>query len=354
MRWNFELLKLYCKDNEVELTKDYSTNNIHSRSEIEGKCKSECCDEGFTKFFNTLFLSGAYCKECTSKHTSELKKKNCMDKHGVEHFFQRKDIRGKCEATCMKNYGVKCPFQSKVVLEKGKATCIEKYGVSHQSKSAEVREKYKKTCIEKFGHENPFLSTEIREKITQTLLERYGVEHTFQISDFNEKRIKTWNEKYGVENPSQCHEIREKIKKTCLEKYGVENVSQNAEISEKSSKNAYKAKDYTLPSGNIVRLQGYEKYCIKELLETELIKDNDIITNRTEVPKILYNDADGKEHRYFVDFYIPSQNRCIEVKSEYTVKKENVFLKQNAMKEQGFKCEIWVYNRDGLKVECFY
>lgn len=30
-----------------------------------------------------------------------------------------------------------------------------------------------------------------------------------------------------------------------------------------------------------------------------------------------------------------------------------IFLKQNALKDAGYKCEIWVYNSKGEKVECY-
>lgn len=35
------------------------------------------------------------------------------------------------------------------------------------------------------------------------------------------------------------------------------------------------------------------------------------------------------------------------------VKKDNVLEKQLAMKNAGYKCEIWVYNNNGKKVEYY-
>ena len=58
-----------------------------------------------------------------------------------------------------------------------------------------------------------------------------------------------------------------------------------------------------------------------------------------------------KKHRQYVDIFIPSQNKCIEVKSDWTVKEEDVLLKQQAVKDAGYKCEVWVYNRKGIKIE---
>jgi hypothetical protein len=60
-----------------------------------------------------------------------------------------------------------------------------------------------------------------------------------------------------------------------------------------------------------------------------------------------------EKHRHYVDIFIPSQNKCIEVKSTWTSekKKDTIFLKQNAAKELGYNYEIWVYNRKGIKIE---
>ena len=68
----------------------------------------------------------------------------------------------------------------------------------------------------------------------------------------------------------------------------------------------------------------------------------------------LYNDNNGKKRRHFVDIYIPNQNLCIEVKSTWTAKlhEGNILLKQSAGKELGFQYEIWVYSKEGIKVEC--
>jgi len=140
-----------------------------------------------------------------------------------------------------------------------------------------------------------------------------------------------------------------------LEKYGVEHPSQNQEIMEKQIKSSYYLKDYKLPSGELIKIQGYEHYALDELLKCENINENDIITGSKNVPIVWYNDAADKKHRHYVDIYIPLQNKCIEVKSTWTFKmqKETIFLKQNAAKEVGYLYEIWVYDNKGNKVEIY-
>jgi hypothetical protein len=251
-------------------------------------------------------------------------------------------IEGKC-VNCVNSFNKKfkllcisngyCKIcYNKIIIEKMKATNIEKYGVEYVSQSKEIKEKVKATCIK-----------------------NYGVEHIFQSEKCKEK-IKTTNiENYGVEYPFQSQEIQEKSKVTNIIKYGFENPSHNAEISEKASKNAYKAKDYIFQSGRIERIQGYEHFMLDELLQKENVSENDIIVSRKEVPIIWYEDVNGKKHRYFVDCFIPSQKRCIEAKSTWTAKKKKdcIFLKQQAIKDAGYKCEIWIYNSKGEKVETY-
>ena len=59
---------------------------------------------------------------------------------------------------------------------------------------------------------------------------------------------------------------------------------------------------------------------------------------------------------YTPDIYIKSQNRYIEVKSTYTITQDtnNIFTKQEAIKNTGSKCEIWVINDKGIVVEKYY
>ena len=102
-------------------------------------------------------------------------------------------------------------------------------------------------------------------------------------------------------------------------------------------------------------MQGYEPFALNELINVKLINENNIITGILNVPSIWYNDTNNKKRRHYVDIFIPSENLCIEVKSTWTIekKKDNIFLKQLAAKELGYKYEIWVYNAKGVKVECY-
>jgi hypothetical protein len=181
-----------------------------------------------------------------------------------------------------------------------------------------------------------------------------GVENPMQSKEVQLKSKHTNMERYGVIYPVQLQQTKDKSKKTCLLKYGVEYPMQNETVSEKSGKYAYRVKEYIFPSGNTIFVQGYEPFALDILID-ENINEDDIITSRLDVPEIWYYTDDNKKHRYFTDIYIPSQNRCIEIKSNRTfeLEKNEVFMKQKATKEKGFLCEIWILHRNGDIIETY-
>jgi hypothetical protein len=270
--------------------------------------------------------------------------------------MQSEKAKRKSKETCLKNYGVEHPMQSEKAKRKSKETCLKNYGVEHPLQSDIVKEQIKKTCLEIYGVKNPLQSFDVKEKIKQSNLEKYGVEYSMQSGKVREKSKQTCLEKYGVEISSQNMDVRNKAKRTNLERYGVEHVTQNAEIAERASKSAYKLKDYTYPSGKLIKCQGYEPFALNILIADHFIAEEDIVTSRKEVPEIWYKDSDNKDHRYYVDIFIKSMNKFIEVKSTWTYKKnmEKVELTKNTVKEKGFLYECWVFDSKGNVTETIY
>ena len=179
-----------------------------------------------------------------------------------------------------------------------------------------------------------------KNKREQTSIARYGVKSPIQLSYFKIKRIITSFERYGVENASQNISLKLKRIQTCLRKYGVEHVSQ-ANIPRKP----FKLKIFSFPCGKDIRVQGYEPFALEDLVK-EGYNSEDILTCRSEVPKIWYITPDSKRHRYFVDIYIPKENKMIEVKSDYTynLHRDKIVLKAEECVRQGYVYEIWVYD----------
>ncbi len=117
---------------------------------------------------------------------------------------------------------------------------------------------------------------------------------------------------------------------------------------EKNQNSARRFKEITLPSGDIRKVQGYEPFAIKELLNS--YNENEIITQRKNIPRIKYIHNE-KQKYYFPDIYLPSENKIIEVKSTWTIKynKDIIKLKEKATKESGYNYEIWCFDCNGNK-----
>jgi hypothetical protein len=154
----------------------------------------------------------------------------------------------------------------------------------------------------------------------------------------------TMLEKYGVDNFSKHPSFLDKFKKTSQERYGVDYPNQNSEIYENSCKGRKHFKDYILPSGKKIRIQGYEGYALDILLNT--YHEDDILTKKSDMPEVWY-EFENKRRRYYPDIYIPSQNLIIEVKSTFTYKLETLQIhsKLNALKEMGFDANIWIIDK---------
>ena len=308
LKYDYKMLKNIFDEGHATLLVDYKDKYVTRDTRIIGKCI--LCENSFNKSLNKLHKQ--------------------------------------------RNFG--CEICAKILkFERIKNTMFDKYGVEYAAKSEHFKDKMKSTTLERYGVEHGTQCEEVKEKIRKTNLEKYGFEYGLQNEEVKEKRRISNLERYGFENPLQREEIKEKCKQTNLEKYGVEYPSQNTEIYEKMNKTSYYIKEYILPSGNIINIQGYEHFALDELLQNENMNENDIITGCKNVPTIWYNDESGKKHRHFVDIFIPSQNKCIEVKSTWTFKKQKeiVLLKKIAAKELGYLYEIWVYDNKGNKVEFF-
>ena len=351
-RFDYIFLKNFCIENKLTLVNDYSNVFITRESVIDIYCVGENCKNICSKKFVNLVVNKNFgCNNCCQKLRTLKTKKTCIKKYGVECSMLNKEIKDKIKKTMVEKYGCEHALQSSTIKEKFKNTCVEKFGVENPSSNQEVKNKVKNTCIEKFGVENPFQSEEIKYKIQAYNMNKYGFECNSKSQELKDKYKQTCLEKYGTDSHTKHEDIKQKIKQSIKLKYGVDNVMHNVEIMEKCSKNAYKLKDYILPSGNIIKTQGYENIAIDHLINNN-INENDIITGSKNVPEIWYNDENGKKHRHYVDIFIPSQNKCIEVKSTWTAekKKDNIYLKQQAAKDLGYQYEIWIYNRNFEKV----
>jgi hypothetical protein len=325
VKYDINILNQYCNENNILLTDDYSNKFINRDTIIEGVCKTSDCKNIFSKKFRQLLKINGYCENC-SKENGKIK----------------------ILKTNIKKYGVYNVMKYQYFKDKQKQTMLNKYGVEHNSQLENIKKQKKNKSIEKYGTEYVLQSKEIREQIKQTNITKYGVENPQQNPDIRNKNYETNLKKYGTKHFLQTNEFKIKVINSNLERYGVPHHSQNPEISDKMLKKSYNKKEYIFPSGKIINYQGYENFAFDKLLNIENISEDDIITNRNEVPEIWYYDKNNIKRRHFVDIYIKSQNRCIEVKSLWTIQeKNNVYEKKKYAEDLGYKYDIWIYDKNG-------
>lgn len=392
IRYNLEYLNKIISEYNANLL-DRSTfinYNFTYNSKINYKCN---CGEIALRTFKQIETLGAYCKKCI-KINSEIKRKetllqkygkehlqqikkfkekrilNNIEKYGVENVIQANEFKNKAKATTLQKYGKECFLLTEEYKEKCKLTLLNKYGVDNINKIEGIKEKAKNTNLLKYGSIYPTQTKQIKNKIKITNFIKYGEECYLNTKEFDEKKKYVCLERYGYEDPSKSDIVKEKIKNTNLQKYGVtsnlhaphikqkymqnnfikygsEFPMQNDEIVSRSFNNAFRLKDYTLPSGKIIKYMGYENKALDILLHRYNINEDDIINDIKQVPKIWYLDMEVKR-KYIPDIFIKSQNKIIEVKSKWTFDKNydcNI-EKAKACKNIGYYFEFWIFNDD--------
>jgi hypothetical protein len=251
---------------------------------------------------------------------------------------ERKHVLIKTRITCLERYGVDNPAKNKTTISK----MIDTISKRSDMDKTRIRLKHEESCLKNHGVKYTFHSASIKSKRKNTFIEKYGVDHYSKSEEFKtfmaESQQSYTNEKWETINTNRQN--------TCLEKYGVDNPAKVPEIHSKKMRTAATSKNYTLPSGRIVTIQGWENKALDDLLLT--YSEYDICYDTSTIPTICYTGTDGKQHKYYPDFYIPKDNLIIEVKSTYTYSgKKNWFdsnlLKEQACKDAGYNFRFMIY-----------
>ena len=222
---------------------------------------------------------------------------------GFKHFY-----RNCCSKECSEIYTQKC----------SKESIHEKYGVDNVYQSKEMQHKIKLSKKEKYNNEK--YNNSEKQKTT------FYSKTTESKNAIKEKRKNTFIEKYGVESPFKIEGVREKIKETWINNYGVEHPNQIREQFEKGLKTRLLIQYYK--NTDIIYQGSYEL----DFLEKYYDKFFDI----SRGPSIKYNFK-GKKKVYYSDFYIPSLNLVIEIKSSWTLKLDaEIDAKKKATISNGF------------------
>jgi len=259
-----------------------------------------------------------------SSYFKDIMMKNNNEKYGVDWYQQSDDFKTKSKITCLKKYGFDSYSKTEEFILKIKAIMLEKYGVDWYSKSKEFKEKFENTSMLKYGFKHPMMNKDLQQSVSKTVKEKYGVDWyvlTEHLKNTPVDRLKGFEKKelkYG-------HVIA-----------------------------GYKLKKYTMPSGAIVKIQGYENFAIDLLLEK--YKEEDLSITYYDIKEeigILNYIMEEKDKIYLPDIYLKSENKIIEVKSEYTydIEKGKNELKKQACIDIGINFEFWIFNKKGKLLE---
>ncbi len=212
---------------------------------------------------------------------------------------------------------------------------------------AERTANMKKTFQKKYGVEWVTQSKEFKQKSKDTRLERYGNEY-----------YAGWDKSAATNRAKSVSEqdiINEKRRKTNLERFGVENTFHLISRINVARKNS-EGRDYTLPSGNIIRIRGYENLVLDTLLK--IYDENDLVIDNRQrkffnLPLFEYINVNEHKWKYYPDIYIPKENLIIEVKSnwwwngnldlKYKTRLENNLRKRQAVINNGFRFQLFLF-----------
>lgn len=304
-----------CKKNKVNF------NNRNKEWKYLDFCSYRCgkINEGtINKYKKTNLEKYGVDNISKSEYFKKLMIKNNKEKWNVDWYQQSGDFKTKSILTCLKRYGFDSYTKTEEFKKRITETFMLKYGVDWYSKSEEFKQKFKESSIEKYGTEHPMLNSDYKEKLSQTIKDRYGENWYVLTNDFKQHCFDLKSQKYG--NPTT----------------------------------GFKLKDYKLPSGKIIKVQGYEDFALDILIQK--YDEEDLAISYSEIKEeigIINYLMNEKNKIYLPDIYIKSENKIIEVKSEYTynLELEKNFIKKEVCLKSNLLFEFWIMDDKGNLID---
>lgn len=268
----------------------------------------------------------------SSDSFKEKSKESIIKKYGVDSFSKTEEFKlsnsifHKNRISNLKQEGVYFTSLSlpdnQMKKEKG---MFDKYGASYSFNVTKIKSKIQNINLEKYGCITPFGNKDIQNKSKKIILEKYGVENVFQSEEVKNKIKKTNLKRYDKEYYSQSIDFKNKSKETSMRKYGVSYPMQNIDIFNLQKKSAFKTRHH-----NDLKYQGtYEldflKFCDENKIEV--------------IDGIMINyEHNGKNRKYYSDFYLPKYRLICEIKSTYIfeLEKDKNLLKREFSISSGY------------------
>lgn len=313
---------------------------------INGKFISHLKKHGLTyqEYYET-YVTGhkEFCEFC-SKPRALL-----QGKHVYQDTCGDKQCQAKLLSRMKKAWS---PEKNAEVNAKRAKTTMELYGVDMISKNPDTIRKARE-ANSKILPNGKTVKQDQQDKARATKLARYG--NAFYNNPVALKAGK------AAMTPEAKQRVQVNRKATCMAKYGVDNCLLLPDVISKANRGNAQLKDYVLPSGETIKVQGFEPRALDLLFETytqDQIKVSDPCNRANcEVPSIKYKNLNGNICTYYPDIFIPDENRIVEVKSRwwfdgygrdgYQSRLENNMRKLRAANLSGYKFEFWVWELDG-------
>ena len=267
---------------------------------------------------------------------NKIKKTN-IEKFGEDSYAKTKKFKD----DMIKKYGYVSAFELKETHDKSKLTLLEKYNCDHNFKIDEVKNNKKITYLNNYGVDNPTKSIVVKDKIIKTNNEKYGGNSPMNNDEVKEKARETYQSNY-IDNKLNMNDLVCRRERTMFKNYGVNYWVQDSKNLDKLiKKSTYKK--YIINNKEYY-LQGYEDYVLFDILLKQY-NITDICIFNSDIEKYtgkIYYEIENKKHKYYPDFFIISENKIYEVKSEYTYNSGIIVntLKKDACINKGIDFEF--------------
>jgi hypothetical protein len=182
--------------------------------------------------------------------------------------------------------------------------------------------------------------------ITQKILENYILcdELRMKYKDFSDKRIMIHMFLNDIDNFPKCEVCGLPTKQRLTNKGFRKTCS---ELCRRKKEQSYKSY-IILHNGESIRVQGYERFVIPEFLKRYDREDLKIGFEENIPIEYFFN---GSRRYYYPDLYIQSENRIVEVKSDYSLEIDYAknIAKRDACISNGFKFEFHIWSEKNKK-----
>ena len=296
------------------------------------------------------YLNPKYCLSCGNVIPFEKKNNKCCCKSCSATYSNKsrsKDVYKKLSKTLSKYMLKKCYnnisdeecekyYEEKHLLNNKKHTFIKKFKYCKWCGAEKGKCKDFFVCgkhqlfntLEKFGFDKSKIGTE--KIINEFYRVRDIIETEYKINRITEKELK---EKYNYKSGSaNFHKILHSLNIETLNNSEANKISVSLGRLNPGSSINFKEYLHNSWEGNIYHLRSsYEEIYANEL-------DRNKIKYDYENLRIKYWDSQRQEYRSAIpDFYLINENMIVEIKSSYTLDKQNMIDKKKAYLEQGYK-----------------